>query len=136
MMQAFAYHHLVPAAEWRVAVVGQFMPKTALAVMTKTPIKIPAGGTARIEVGGPARAMAQQLRMELSDPPEGISIKSFGPSADGLEIVFQSDAAKVKPGGKGNLIVSAFNTAARRPGQEGGRRPTGHAHGHAPGDCV
>jgi hypothetical protein len=118
MMQAFAYRHLVPAAQWRVSVVGRYFPKAALGILSKTPVKIPAGGTARIGVGGPARGMAGQLQFELSDPPEGISIKDVSSSAGGMEIVLQSDAAKVKPGLKGNLIVSVFIKRAGVPAKK------------------
>ena len=114
MMQAFAYRHLVPAREMRVAVAGRAAPKAQVVrILSKTPVKIPAGGTARVQIGVPARAMAGQLRLELSDPPEGIAIKTASSSAEGTEIVLESDAAKVKPGLKGNLIVVA---SGRRTG--------------------
>ena len=56
--------------------------------------------------------------MHLSDPPEGISIQKIARSRDRVEILIQSDAAKVKPGQKGNLILTA---AARRPGTAGNK---------------
>jgi hypothetical protein len=121
MMQAFAYRHLVPAKELRVAVAGRPAPKVQLVrLLSKPPVRIPAGGTARAEIAVPARAMAAQLRLELSDPPEGIAIKSTSPSSDGIDLVLESDAAKVKPGMKGNLIVTAF---MRRPGAPGKVKP-------------
>jgi len=44
-----------------------------------------------------------KIEFELSQPPDGISIKEASPT----EIVLQADLAKVKPGSKGNLIVKA-----------------------------
>jgi hypothetical protein len=61
--------------------------------------------------------MLDRVRFELSDPPEGIVLKSVSPSSAGSELVFQTDAAKVKPGMKGNLIVAAYPKAASPPGK-------------------
>jgi hypothetical protein len=47
-------------------------------------------------------------RLQLSEPPDGISVGDISPTADGAAISFKADAAKVKPGLKGNLIVEAF----------------------------
>jgi hypothetical protein len=116
MMQAFAYRHLVPAQEMRVAVSGRGMPRQVVRILGPMPVKIPAGGTARVQVGMPANGVFGRLQLELSEPPEGISIASVSPARAGSEIVLQGDAAKVKPGLKGNLIVNAF---ADRPPESG-----------------
>jgi hypothetical protein len=49
------------------------------------------------------------VALELSDPPEGISIQKLSPAAQGTEIILQSDPSKAKAGLKGNLIVYAFS---------------------------
>ena len=108
MMQAFAYRHLVPAQEFQVAVSGKFMGRGAVRIIGSTPVRIPAGGTVRLQVGLPASTKVGKIDLELSEPPEGITLKSFAPAGWGTELVFQCDAAKVKPGLAGNLIVSAF----------------------------
>jgi hypothetical protein len=107
LMQAFAYRHLVPASDMEVVVGGSSLLRAPVRVLSKTPIRIPAGGTAAFQVSVPAAAL-DRIQLDLSDPPEGISIKNVSPSSQGTEIVLQSDAAKVKPGLKGNLIVAAF----------------------------
>lgn len=113
MMQAFAYHHLVPAQELKVVVTGRAAPKVGgIRLLSKTPLRIPAGGTASAEIALPYTAVLSRVRLELSDPPEGISIKSVSESRNGATIVFACDAQKAKPGTKGNLIVVA---SARRP---------------------
>jgi hypothetical protein len=108
MMQAFAYRHLVPAEDLEVAVSGRFMTKTQVKILTPTPVKIPAGGIARVQVGVPTRTFFGNLQLELNEPPEGITLQNAAPVGWGTEIVLQADAAKVKPGLKGNLIVNAF----------------------------
>ena len=106
MMQAFAYRHLVPTKELDVAVSGRFMNRMPLKILSATPVKIPAGGTARVRLGAPSSAFANRFRLELNEPPEGITLGKVSPVSEGAEIELRSDAAKAKPGLKGNLIVN------------------------------
>jgi hypothetical protein len=108
MMQAFAYRHLVPAQEMDVAVSGRFMNRISLKILSATPVRIPAGGTARVRVSAPTRAFASRIKLELNEPPEGITLGKVLPTSEGAEIELCSDAAKAKPGLKGNLIVNIF----------------------------
>ena len=64
----------------------------------------------------------EKIQFELSAPPEGISLKEVSRAQDGMEIVLECDAAKVKPGLKGNLIVNIIGE--RMP-------PAGNARGPA-----
>ena len=118
MMQAFAYHHLVPAQELDVATLGfgragnvrfrnrRFTARSWLRVLGSTPVQIPAGGTARVLIGAPNGALSQRWDLELSEPPEGIILEKVTPAEEGAELVLRSDAAKVKAGFRGNLIVN------------------------------
>ncbi len=110
MMQAFEYRHLVPARDLLAAVMGRPLGgnRGLVKVLSETPIKIPAGGTARIRLSTPSIAFANRVRLELSDAPDGMVIQELLPSPDGAEIVVQSDAEKSKPGQTGNLIVKVF----------------------------
>jgi hypothetical protein len=116
MMQAFAYRHLVPAKELKVAVSSRFAQRP-VRFLGETPVKIPAGGIARIQIDAPGRGFADRAQLELSEPPEGIGIKSVSPSRSGTEIVLECNAAKAKPGLAGNLIVNAFAARADAPGR-------------------
>jgi hypothetical protein len=116
VMQAFAYRHLVPADDLEVAVGGRYLSRAAVKILSKTPVRIRAGAAARVQIGVPGK-MLDKVRLELSDPPEGITIKNVSPSPQGTEIVLQSDAAKVKPGLKGNLIVAVFPANTKTPGK-------------------
>ena len=106
MMQAFAYRHLVPARELEVAVSGRFMGRGGLRILGSTPVKIPAGGMAHVLVGTPNGAMVNRFKLELSEPPEGITLAKVSPADEGAELELHSDAAKAKAGLKGNLIVN------------------------------
>jgi hypothetical protein len=122
MMQAFAYRHLVPATEMDVLVSGRFMNRMQLKILSATPVKIPAGGTARVRVGAPSRAFADRFRLELNDPPEGITLGKVSPISEGAEIELLTDAAKAKPGLKGNLIVNIMPGQALIAAQKNKKR--------------
>ena len=113
MMQAFEYRHLVPAQELAMVVMGSTVGKNnarqyPLKIVNQETLKIPAGGTAKVELSSPMplSQVLGRLQLKLSDAPDGIAIQKVLPSRAGMEIVFQSDATKIKPGLKGNLIVT------------------------------
>jgi hypothetical protein len=114
MMQAFEYRHLVPVQELNVAVAGRVQGKRSLRILGEMPVKIPAGGTARIQVGTTFNKFLDRRQLELSDAPEGIAIASVAPTREGVEIVLRSEAGKAKPGLKGNLIVTV---SAQKPAE-------------------
>jgi hypothetical protein len=129
MMQAFAYRHLVPAKELEVMVLKRPNPRAQMKLISATPLRIPAGGTARVQVGLTAPRVAERAQFELSNPPEGISIQSVSPVRDGVEIILQTDTAKAKPGLKGNLIINGF---APRPAEPGATKPKGNQNQRMP----
>ncbi|MBM3891220.1 MAG: peptidase, partial [Verrucomicrobia bacterium] len=69
-MQAFEYRHLVPAQELKVTVSGKFTPKGAGAtvkIVSDLPVKIPAGGMAKVKLATPSKAMPSRVRLELAE---------------------------------------------------------------------
>ncbi len=121
MMQAFAYHHLVPAKEWLVWVAPGVRRRVDWTRGPEERVKLPAGGTAPVRFLTPLGRLGDQLELELSEPPDGITIRKTSPRPEGLDIVLGADAGKVKPGLKGNLIVSAF--MLRRAGPDSKKPP-------------
>ena len=114
MMQAFYYWHLVPATEWMVAVTGRAREGRGLTLVGPASVKLAAGGTASLRVGVPGGPLADKIQYTLSDPPEGVTIQQVSHGEDDTRIVLQADAAKVKKGTKGNLIIEA---TVQRPGE-------------------
>lgn len=108
MMQAFIYWHLVPVDEWKAVVSPGSSRKTPVTVLSEPPLRIPTGGTAVLELGMPTGGALDRLHIELDEPPDGITIENERPTSRGMEVVFKCDAAKAKPGLKGNLIANAF----------------------------
>ena len=109
---------LVPAQELRLAVTGRMPQRATVRILSATPVKIPVGGTAAVKLDIPAARFAVKLQLELNEPPEGISIKSFATKFDATELVLQS-SPQARLGMKGNLIVNAFNA---RPDTEKDKR--------------
>ncbi len=106
MMQAFAYHHLVPAKEWMATVIyaGRSVPWK---LVSEKPVKLAAGGSATVPLLVPRSRLTDELQLTLNEPPEGVAIQGISGARDGLAILLRADA-KAKPGVKGNLIVDAF----------------------------
>ena len=119
--QAFAYHHLVPARELALTSGGLFRPGDANSLLSATPVRIPAGGSATIQVHVPTGPRIHDLQFELTDPPPGIRL---GP-ASASSVTILTDKDTVKPGQAGNLIVSA--TAERKPADNTPAGPVGTA---------
>ena len=117
MEQAFAYHHLVPAKDWLVRVIGSGSRSNAWKLLADKPVQVPVGGTALVTMVIPMGKYANELRVKLSEPPEGITIQDSTPRPDGIVIRVRADAAKAKPGLRGNLIVDGFLERAVNPGQ-------------------
>lgn len=106
MMQAFFYRHLVPSQEMEVTVVGRSFQRAVPRLLDEGPVRIPVGGTARVRLGIPGGVLGNRLQLELSEPPDGVAIKEIIPGFQTVEIVFQADAAKARPGSNGNLILA------------------------------
>ena len=121
-MQAFAYRHLVPAENLLVTASGRGSGRGPIRILTDLPLKIPAGGTARLRVGVPADTAFGTIDLELSEPPDGIAIRDVSSDRSSTEIVLAGDAEKIKPGLQGNLIVNAFLTPKPRQAEEGPAR--------------
>jgi hypothetical protein len=131
MMQAFIYHHLVTADCLLVSVSknarrwntgrgqGGGQVANALSSIVGRTVQIPAGGIARFEVPFPKSPNLDQVKLELKDPPEGITIQGVSAGTQGIAVIFAADAGKVRPGQGGNLILEAFveRTFARRDGK-------------------
>lgn len=117
-MQAFLYMHLVVTDGFSLLV----LPRNAGRPPTLAgnfPVKIPSGGTAQVLVNLPVQA-GSDIECQLSEPPEGISVKSAAIGKSGTEIVLACDATKIKPGLKGNLIASINVTLPDEPGKPAG----------------
>ncbi|HTS17692.1 MAG TPA: peptidase [Verrucomicrobiae bacterium] len=121
MMQAFAYQHLVPAQKLFLSVSDRPIARSPAEIVDAIPVQIPAGGTASVRIATPSQAYVDRFNFELNAPPDGIALNSVTPTDRGMELVLQCDAAKIKPGARGNLIVDLVPTNSRTRTQ--GKKP-------------
>ena len=108
MMQAFFYHHLVPAKSLFVAVTRRIPPRLQLKYLGESPAKLPAGQTATLRFSGPRGPLLDLIQLALKEPPEGITVEKFAPTTEGINLLLHADADKVKSGQKGTLLVEVF----------------------------
>jgi hypothetical protein len=108
MMQAFAYWHLVPAEDWKVAIRRGGPGRAPVRLVGDQPLKISPGESVRvpIQIQLPPNSPFERILLELSEPPDGITLQEMPQGKGMTEMVIQCDAAKAKPGWKGNLIVN------------------------------
>jgi hypothetical protein len=124
LMQAFFYRHLVPAQELVLTVAGPAELSRLVKVVSATPVKISAGGTARLKVSYPRGPIMDRMRFKLSAAPAGISIKDIVPTRAGAEIILQGDATLPPSELAGEIIVTAVmpagwaGSASKRPVQD------------------
>ena len=128
-MQAFAYHHLVPSREFLVSVPPQPIVRNAIKILSPTPLKFPGNGTLQIRASLPPAAQLGKVVIELSNPPEGVSIADTSTQiVSDVSITLKCDATKLKPA-KGNLIFNVFverdPPAGSAPGAPKRRVPLG-----------
>ncbi len=131
LMQAFAYRHLVPSRELLVTVNGRRRVASSAQLADPKPVRIPAGGSALVplRIATPRPQALQILKVELSDPPRGVSLQSVAPVPGGLTLVLKAEAG-VKVGYADNLIAEAFiewedKPADGKPGRGKQRLPLG-----------
>jgi hypothetical protein len=121
MMQAFAYRHLVPADSLKVTVLARGGTRLPARIMGSEVARLPAGGSARIQVALPPMKAFQNVQLELSEPPDGLSLRDVAIGETGAEFVLEADASKIKPGLRGNLIVTV--SGERVPPQRANQPP-------------
>jgi hypothetical protein len=88
-----------------------------LGVLERRVARIPAGGQVRlrIQIVAPlASRWLDDIQVELSEPPDGIALKDESVRPGDCEIIVTGDAAKLKPGLQGNLILLAFGERSRQ----------------------
>lgn len=113
-LQAFIYHQLVPAEELLAfALPGRGYKKPLQ--WAQDHIRITPESPAKAKILLAKNGGAGNLKATIQKPPEGLSIAGVKPVPDGVEIAFQADPEKLKPGQLGNLIVELTAGRAAKP---------------------
>ncbi len=104
MLQAFFYHHLVPTDSLLAYSPADRPPKRPIQLAAGS-VKMAPQNAGHATVLLPPSFPKGDLKAVLKNPPEGIRIEKISPSPEGIDIQFQADPEKVKPGTRGNLLV-------------------------------
>jgi hypothetical protein len=139
--QAFGgYYHLVPARELLVAVREpqkappsfRKVPIVEAKILSKTPIAIPVGGTATVQVVLSTEALVLG-KVELNESPGGITIKSFSISSNNIGKVSAAHSALVA--GPAPFFPGATSSSPRKNATNLRHAPISAGPAGAPSDC-
>jgi hypothetical protein len=107
VMQAFLYRHLVPAQTLAGTVRGKVL-SGRVRLSTQESIPLYPGGTPEVEVLCPKNALPPEVRIQLSAPPEGISLEGYERTPRGFRFRLGMEGTALPPGYEDNLIVEAI----------------------------
>ncbi|WP_442508505.1 peptidase [Novipirellula sp. SH528] len=117
MMQAFIWYHLVPVENWNVIVSGRPAAKTPFQlVMVADRFKLPLAGETYLNVTAlPKGLKADELHVELHEPPPGISAAVVTNASGIMAIQLTTDAEKVQRGFRDNLLMRVYREWTSEP---------------------
>jgi hypothetical protein len=118
VMQAFLYRHLVPAKEFIVLVQKAKWRSPPVEIVGGSPIRIPAGGSVEVRIKTRRGKTLKEMKLELSKPPEGVTIGKVSVIKDGLTFQLKAEKDVIQSGFADNLIIEAFREY--RPKQKDG----------------
>jgi hypothetical protein len=119
MMQAFLYRHLVPSQNLMVAVKKTKWSTPPVALIGKSPVRIPAGGTTQVRFKTRKRTVLKEMKLVLKDPPEGLTLQNVTVIPEGLAFRLKAEKDSLPDGFTDNLIIEAFREY--RPKQKNGK---------------
>jgi len=114
VMQAFLWRHLVPSQEMVVAVAGARRSVPTFEVTDALPVQIPLDGTVQVAVAAVGRKMPDKVRFQLSQPPDGLTLREVTAGNDGATLVLHADDSALEAGYADNLIVEASVDVERK----------------------
>ncbi len=115
VMQAFLYRHLVPAEESRIYVRRTRSGMPPIEFAAKAPVRVPAGGAARVLVGTPKRPLLEEMRLVLKEPPAGLTLHDVSVVPKGLAFSLKADKDAAPTAFAKNLIIEAFREYRPKP---------------------
>lgn len=105
MMQAFLWLQIVPAEQWAVLVNGEPPAKPPLELLPVERVNLRIGTPTLLGAKLTAKyPPANELRVELTNPPKGVTVEKLSPEGPGMVVTLATDAKAAQPGMEGNLI--------------------------------
>ena len=110
VMQAFLYRHMVPAQEFLLFIQKSKWGQPPVELACDSPVRIPAGGSAKVQVKAVKRANFKGVLLQLSEAPEGVTLRNVTVVPNGLSFQLKADKDTVQI--VDNLIVEVFREYA------------------------
>ncbi|MCE5340671.1 MAG: hypothetical protein LLF92_06035 [Planctomycetaceae bacterium] len=104
MMQAFLYRHLVPSQQLIVAPMNVRWPAPPFEYTGSSSLKITPGKTTQLIYKIANRPVYKQMKLELSRPPEGLTLQDVNVTADNLILTLKAEE-NIKRPLTDNLVV-------------------------------
>jgi len=120
-MQAFAYQHLVPSEELMVMVKGGGRVSPSVDIANGDRLRIPAGGSVQLTCSMHAPMPDIPIRLELSEPPAGVTLQDVTVTPGGFTFVLKADDKHT--GYADNLIIEVFTEQDAKSRSFGGKPP-------------
>ncbi len=108
VMQAFLYRHLVPAQELLISVMKMKWPYPPVELAASGPVQVSGGSSAMVRMKTWKRPILEEMKLELKDPPAGVSLHDVAVIPEGFSFRVQADKELAPLGHAGNLIVEAY----------------------------
>ncbi|HOK55995.1 MAG TPA: PPC domain-containing protein [bacterium] len=124
MMQAFAYYHLLPSSELLFYPGRSRFFKSQPISLNEKFIKIPSGGSVKIEGKISGYSENEKITLELKDPPDGITIEDLKIENDTVSFRIKAEP-KIKKGFSDNLIIEVFSEPKEETSQKKQRSSKG-----------
>jgi len=81
--------------------------KRAFKLATFGMVRVPKGSSVKAQIKTPNLSMFKNIKLELNNPPEGMSIEDVTIASDGIVFQIAADEKKALAGLTDNLIVEA-----------------------------
>ncbi len=120
--QAFAYSHLVPAAEHLICIPQPNSRASVFRVYSAQPVPLVPGESTKVAFTTPAKALPPEVEFRLIEAPAGLSIRDSRFEVGTIILTLKADKKLDAPiDSAGNLIVQMWGTSRPRP--QAGRPP-------------
>ncbi|MBN2449309.1 MAG: hypothetical protein JXR77_02905 [Lentisphaeria bacterium] len=122
VMQAFLWRHLVPSQALAVAVRKNAWGLPSVEVVGDLPIRVPAGGEARVTLRTSRRGGARVVELEIREPTAGLAVEDVKSVPGGFAFTLRARKEELPHGHAANAILEAFTRIANRPGGKAGAK--------------
>lgn len=114
--QAFAYSHLVPAAEHLVCIPQHRGSATTYRLATRQPVPVVPGESTKVVFSTPTQTPPSEAEFRLFEAPAGLSIRDFDFEAGTVELTLKAEKKLDAPvGSTGNVIAQMWVTVRPKP---------------------